>query len=73
MPMAIALTITADEIAHAEQLDVWAEEMCWALMGWLKEPESYDDKIALANAIKSELSKVVEIAVERCRHTVKED
>lgn len=70
--MALALTLKTDDVAHKEQLDVWAEEMCWALMGWLKDPESYDDKIALADAIKRELRNVVEITLARARHEISE-
>ena len=70
--MALALTIKTEEIAHDDQLEVWAEEMTFAIMGWLKEPESYDDKVQLARAIKDECRKIVEITLERARHALSE-
>jgi glutaredoxin 2 len=51
-----------NEVAHDEQLDIWAEELTFAILEWLKEPESYDDKIMLANVLKHEIKFIVESA-----------
>ena len=52
------------EVAHNDQLEVWAEELTFALMDWLKDPETYDDKVHMASAMKAEIKSIVETAFD---------
>ena len=60
--MTMASNATASAVAHDDQLENWASDMIDAIMPWLREPDSYDDKVQLVRAIKDELRDVVRTA-----------
>lgn len=43
---------------HDDQIQAWVEQVLEALMPWLKDPESYDDKIMLAATLGVELKEI---------------
>lgn len=65
--MAQKLILDIEEIAHDEQLDVWAEELTFAIHEWLKEPDTYDDKVQLARAMKAEIKDIVSVVLDRVK------
>jgi hypothetical protein len=58
------MTTLAREVAHEEQLNIWADEMLEAILDWLREEESYDDIVQRAEAVKRELRSIIETAFE---------
>lgn len=65
MASKLMLRPLVENIAHKDQLEVWAEELTFAISDWLKEPESYDDKVRLARAVQDEIRRIVEVVLER--------
>ena len=47
---------------HDEQVEVWVEHVTQALLPWLKEPETYDDKVILHRVLSHELRRIAEAA-----------
>lgn len=52
----------SDKVCHPEQLDIWAEEAIFALSDWLRDPEDYEDTLALAQAVKMQIRTLLDSA-----------
>ena len=47
---------------HDEQVQVWTDDVAEALLPWLKNFESYDDKVAFLATLAAEIKSVTEAA-----------
>lgn len=63
MSVRLSPQMVARLVCHDDQLEVWADDMIDAVADWL-EIETYDDKVALARAVKREIKQIVEAAFE---------
>jgi hypothetical protein len=63
-PQKLDLSAIAAGVCHDDQLVIWAEEATWALQSFLKDPESWEDKVDLENALKREIARIVKTAFE---------
>lgn len=43
---------------HVEQVGVWVDDVAEALLPWLKDFESYDDKLNFLNALGDQLTSI---------------
>lgn len=52
----------ADAVCHPDQMTIWAGEVASELLEHLKDPEDYEDVLALDRAVKAAIRHVVESA-----------
>ncbi|WP_139247696.1 hypothetical protein [Hyphomicrobium sp. CS1GBMeth3] len=55
---------SAEQVCHDEQLSVWAEELLCELECWIAAPETCDDGVQCAQAVKAEIKRIVTTAFE---------
>ncbi len=51
-----------EDVFHDEQLVIWSDDVADAIQPWLKDFDSYDDKVQFFEALKSELLAIGEVA-----------
>lgn len=58
--------VTMDEACDDEQIAIWADDIIESIAasGFLKEPESYQDKVSLAHVIRREVRNIVRMVAE---------
>ena len=62
---------SAAEVFHHDQLVNWSQDLAEALLPWLKDFDSYDDKLQFFDAIHRELASIGETAFELAKSTDK--